>query len=196
MTAATSSEPTATPGEVDARLADRWRWFIALGVTLLVLGGLGLLMVGPLSLASTLTIGVLFLVGGVVQALHAFRFQGWRSTASHAAGAVLYVVAGLLLLAQPLFGLVTITLFLGAIILAAGVMRIVIGFQHRGEQGWTWLLLSGVVGVLLGLLILSGLPGNAIWVLGLFVALELLMAGWSMVMMGVALRRWKRAEAA
>lgn len=198
MSATTPSHPPAklTPGEIDTALADRWGWFIGLGVLFVLLGLVGLAAIGPLSLASALTIAVLFLVGGVLQIGHAFRCKGWRSTASHVAGAVLYLIAGALLLAQPILGLVTITLFIGAIILATGIMRVVIGFQHRPDQGWIWLVLSGVIGVLLGLLILAGLPGNALWVLGLFVALELLMEGWSMILMGVALRRRRHTAAA
>ena len=197
-TASNTPSPPLEPtrGEIDAALADRWRWFLALGVLYLVLGGVGLAAIGLLSLASVVMIAALFLVGGVGQLVHAFRCPGWRSTVVHVLGAALYVVAGGLLLAQPLVGLVTLTLVVGAIIFATGVTRIVIGVQHRPAQGWIWLVLSGVIGVLLGVLILAGLPGNAIWVLGLFVAIELLMEGWSMVLMGLALRRWKRREAA
>ena len=203
MSAASTPTPTplkpgtpATPAELDAHLADRWGWFVGLGVLYVVLGTFGLVAVGPLSLASALLIAVLFLVGGVGQLIQAFRCAGWRSTAVHVAGAILYVVAGGMLLAQPLVGLVTITLVIGAIILAAGITRVVIALQHRPDEGWTWLAVSGVVGVLLGLMILAGLPGNALWVLGLLVAVELLMEGWSMVLMGLALRRWKRTAAA
>jgi uncharacterized membrane protein HdeD (DUF308 family) len=187
-------EPTR--GEIDAKLAERWPWFVALGVLYMLLAGVGLGAIGLLSLVSVVMIAALFLVGGVGQLIHAFRCPGWRSTVLHVLGAALYVVAGAMLLAQPVFGLVTLTLVVGAIIFATGITRIVIGAQHRPGQGWTWLVLSGLIGVVLGLLILAGLPGNAIWVLGLFVAIELLMEGWSMVLMGLALRRWKQREAA
>ena len=193
-TAPAPIEPTR--GEIDAKLAERWPWFVALGVLYLVLAGVGLGAIGLLSLVSVVMIAGLFLVGGVGQLIHAFRCPGWRSTVLHVLGAALYVVAGAMLLARPVFGLVTLTLVVGAIIFATGITRIVIGAQHRPGQGWTWLVLSGVIGVLLGLLILAGLPGNAIWVLGLLVAIELLMEGWSMVLMGLSLRRWKQREAA
>lgn len=198
MNAASTPTPAtpATPAEIDAKVADRWGWFLALGILYVLLGTFGLIAVGPLSLASALVIAALFLIGGVVQLVQAFRCSGWRSTAVHVLGAVLYIVAGALLLAQPLIGLVTITLAIGAIIFAAGVTRLVIAFQHRPDEGWTWLAVSGVVGILLGLVILAGLPGNALWVLGLLVAVELLMEGWSMIMMSLALRRWKRTAAA
>lgn len=187
---------TATPAEVDAKLADRWGWFVGLGLLYLVLGTFGLLAMGPLSLVSVLVIAALFLIGGAVQLIQAWRCPGWRSLLVHVLGALLYIVAGGLLLANPVLGLVTVTLFIGAVILATGVTRIVMAFQHRPDQGWTWLALSGVVGVLLGVLILAGLPGNALWVLGLFVAVELIMEGWAMLLMGLALRRWKRQAAA
>lgn len=198
MSDAATPEPPlkATPTEVDAHLADRWGWFSGLGILYLVLGTFGLLAMGPLSLVSVLVIAALLLIGGALQLLHAWRCPGWRSMIVHVLGAVLYVVAGGLLLANPVLGLVTVTLFIGAVILATGVTRIVMAFQHRPEQGWTWLALSGGVGVLLGLVILAGLPGNALWVLGLLVAVELIMEGWAMLLMGLALKRWKGEGAA
>jgi len=193
--------PTPTPGmkataaEVNAGLADRWGWFGGLGVLYLVLGTFGLLAMGPLSLVSVLVIAALFVIGGAVQLIHAWRCPGWRSTLVHVLGALLYVAAGGLLLANPIFGLVTVTLFIGAVILATGVTRIVMALQHRPAEGWTWLALSGLVGVVLGVLIVAGLPGNALWLLGLFVAVELIMEGWAMLFMGLALRRWKHEAA-
>ncbi|MFP4126254.1 MAG: DUF308 domain-containing protein [Alphaproteobacteria bacterium] len=90
----------------------------------------------------------------------------------------------------------TIALVIGAIILAAAITRRVVAFPHCRDGGWTWLAVSGVVGVLMGLLILADLPGNALWVLGLLVAVGLLMEGGSMVQMGFALRRRTRTAAA
>jgi uncharacterized membrane protein HdeD (DUF308 family) len=192
----TLTAPHPTPAEVDAKLADRWGWFMALGALFVVLGTIGLAMVGLLSVVSVVYIAALLAVGGIFQLVHAFRCKGWRGTASHVAGGALYVVAAVLLLAQPIIGLVTITFLIGAVIFATGITRLVIAFQHRPEEGWLWLAVSGAVGVLLALLILAGLPGNAIWVLGLLVAIEIIMEGWSMILMGTALRRWKRAGAA
>jgi uncharacterized membrane protein HdeD (DUF308 family) len=195
--ATTPTPPTrATPGEADAKLADRWGWFAGLGVLYVLLGTFGLLAMGPLALVSVLVIAALLLIGGAVQLLQAWRCPGWRSLFVHVVGAVLYIAAGGLLLANPVLGLVTVTLFIGALILATGLTRIVMALQHRPEEGWTWLALSGVVGVLLGLVILAGLPGNALWVLGLLVAVELIMEGWAMLLMGLTLRRRRRGAAA
>ncbi len=193
----TSPAPTLvpTPAESAAHVADNWGWFLALGVLFILLGGAGLAMVGYLSVLSVVYIAALLLAGGVLQFVHAFRVQGWRGAATHVAGAVLYIVAGALLLAQPLVGLVSLTLVLGTVIIVTGVGRIVIALQHRPDRGWVALALSGVVGILLGVLIIAGLPSSALWVLGLFVAIELLMAGWGMVMAALVLRRVKRERA-
>ncbi len=193
MSDTASSPPavSATPEEISEKLADRWGWFIALGIIFVILGTIGLGMVGFLSVVSVIYIAALLLIGGAVQIFHAFRERAWRSSLLHIAGAVLYIIAGVLLVLQPGVGLLTITLVVGLAIGAVGATRIIIGFQHRPDPGWGWLTFSGVVGVLLGLLIILGWPSNAIWVLGLLVAIELLMEGWGMVLMGFALRRWK-----
>jgi uncharacterized membrane protein HdeD (DUF308 family) len=80
------------------------------------------------------------------------------------------------------------TLLLAGAILVTGVLRIVMAFQHRDASGWGWLLFGGVVAVVLGLMIVSAWPVSGLWVIGLFVAIELIVNGWSAVILALAAR--------
>jgi uncharacterized membrane protein HdeD (DUF308 family) len=186
--------PAALPTSQEIRtgIANRWLGFVGLGVLSIALGAIGLLMVGALTLVTVFWFGLLLIAGGAVHLLHSMRAQGWRSTVIEAAIGLLYIVAGGLLVVNPLLGSATLTLALGIVILAVGVARMLIAFQHRRDPGWFWLLICGLVGVALGLMILAALPQGALWILGLLVAVELITQGWGMVVMGFTLRRWRR----
>ena len=184
--------PHLTADEIRAKLADRWRSFVLLGAVLVGLGSLGLLMAGTLTLATVIWFGLLFVAGGAMNLWHAARVQGWRSMATEAAIGLLYLVAGGLMLVQPLVGAQTLSLALGVVVLGVGAARALIGVQHRSDPGWVWMLVTGAVGIVLGLLILAAVHEGAVWILGLLVAIELLAQGWGMVLMGFTLRRWRQ----
>jgi uncharacterized membrane protein HdeD (DUF308 family) len=102
--------------------------------------------------------------------------------------AALHVVAGLLIIADPLLASSIITLYLGIVILAAGIVRIIVAFQHRDHGGWGWLLFSGALSIVLGVMILSRWPASSFFVIGLFIAIELIFNGWSLVTLALAAR--------
>ena len=83
---------------------------------------------------------------------------------------------------------VVMTLVVGAFLLASGVIKIWIGVAHREQSGWGWVVASGLLSVLLGILIYAQFPGSGLWVLGLFLAIELLFDGWGLVMLAFALQ--------
>ena len=132
--------------------------------------------------------GVLLIIGGVVQILDAFKCKGWKSTLWHVLIALLYVGAGVMMVADPILASATLTLVLAAILLAVGVMRIFMALQMRPANGWGWLLAGGIITILLGGMIISGWPMSGLWVIGLFVAVELIVNGWTSVFVALAAR--------
>jgi uncharacterized membrane protein HdeD (DUF308 family) len=97
---------------------------------------------------------------------------------------------------NPLFAAVLLTLMLGASLVASGIMRIILAFSMRAEMPWIWVALSGVITLLLGLLILARWPINSIYILGLFLGIDLIMAGVSWLGLGFGLHRGRTAPAA
>jgi len=159
------------------------------GLVLIVLGGLAILLPLAAALAINLLLGLLLLASGVAMGVQALRSMGAARFWWHLGLAVLYGLMGVVLLLDPLQGVVTLTLLLAALLLFEGVVKIALALPMRGVNGWLWLLFSGVITALLGGLILSGLPGSAAWALGLIVGINLLITGVSLVSLATAVNR-------
>jgi uncharacterized membrane protein HdeD (DUF308 family) len=114
---------------------------------------------------------------GVFQIFHAYRVRRWQGFALHFAGGLLYAAAGLLILFNPLPGLMSLTLLLAALLIFEGALRVGTAYRVRPRDRWLWFALGGVASIVLGAVILLGWPNNATWVLGLVLGVELLLAG-------------------
>lgn len=174
-------------------LETHWGWMLAFGLFSIILGTIGMGMTFGLTLASVLLFGVLLILGGTVQLVDAFKCQGWKGTLWHILIALLYIAGGLLIVVDPILASATLTLALAAVLIAVGIMRSILAIQHRGQSGWLWVLLSGLIAIALGLMIMAKWPVSGLWVIGLFVAIELIFSGWSYLFLALAARRAARA---
>ncbi|QRM54627.1 HdeD family acid-resistance protein [Sinorhizobium sp. BG8] len=163
----------------------KWGWFVALGILLLVFGiiALGNLLVA--TVASVYVVGMLMIVGAIIHLVHAFQVKGWSDMAYWALSGLLYLAAGILAFVNPILTSAVLTLLMAAALLVSGIFRIWIGIRSRELRGWGWIVASGIVSGLAGLIIMAGWPVNSLWVLGLFLAFDLLMQGWSMIAFGI-----------
>ena len=167
-------------------------WFIVYGVLLIVLGLFAIALPAVATLAVELTVGWLLLIGGifgliaVYQAGRAESGFWWNLFTS-----IVFILAGLTLLARPLAGVITLTIILAAYLLAGGIMRVIVSIGYRSElpNAWGWVLFSGLVDIALALIILSGFPGTAAWVIGLLVGINMFMMGVAIVMVALAVRK-------
>ena len=168
-----------------------WKAFLFEGILLSILG-LAAMIVPPLAgLAVTIFLGWMFLISGIaglVVSYWAREMPGfWWSLIS----AALAVLAGLILLARPAQGVLTLTIVVGAYFLAEGVTTIMYALEHRRElsERWSWLLVAGLVDILISFLIITGLPGSAEWAIGLLVGINLVFGGASLIGMALAARK-------
>lgn len=182
---------TKLQSEMNATVKTHWRAFLFEGIVLAVLG-LAAMIVPPLaSLAVTIFLGWMFLISGIAGLFATFwarQMPGfWWSLFS----AALAVLAGGILIARPVQGILTLTIVVGAYFLAEGVVTIMYALEHRRELSgrWSWLLLSGLMDILIAFLIISGLPGSAEWAIGLLVGINLVLGGASLVGMALAARK-------
>jgi uncharacterized membrane protein HdeD (DUF308 family) len=166
-------------------LRAHWKFFMGEGVVLLILGLAAIILPQVASVAIEILIGWLLLMSGIVGLWSSFATRhapgfGW-SLLSAAAG----IVAGLVLLAWPLSGVVTLTLVLSAFLCVEGVVSIFYALEHRRELSGRWgmLLFSGVVDLVLAGLILAGLPASAGWAIGVLVGINLVMGGVALIAM-------------
>jgi uncharacterized membrane protein HdeD (DUF308 family) len=182
--------PDSVSSEMRAAVREHWKAFLFEGI-LLVVFGLAAIIVPPIaSLAVTILLGWMFLVSGAVGLVLTFwarRMPGfWWSLIS----AVLAIFAGLVLLARPEQGTVTLTIVFGAYFLAEGVATILYALEHRRElsQRWSWMLVAGLMDILIAGIILTGLPGSALWAIGLLAGINLLFGGTTLIGMALAAR--------
>jgi uncharacterized membrane protein HdeD (DUF308 family) len=175
-------------------LKKNWGWLLAFGILSIVLGTIGLGMTFALTEVSIIFFGVLLIVGGVFQLFDAFKCKGWKSTLWHILIALLYVAAGVAMVSQPLVAATTLTLIIAWILIAVGISRIIMSFQLKPAQGWYWTLFAGIVSIALGVMILAKWPVSGLWVIGLFVAIELIFNGWSYVFVALAARKAGKSD--
>ena len=170
---------------------DHWRMFAAEGVLLVLLGLAALALPLFAGLAAAIFLGWLLLAAGIIGLLSTFRTRGAPGFAWSLLSALVAIVAGLVLLANPLAGLITLTYVLTAYFLADGVFIIVLALSHRRELSgrWEWMLVNGLVDLVLAAFILSGMPGSFAWVLGALVGIDLLFGGTSLIGMALQARR-------
>lgn len=169
-------------------LRRNWGWLMAAGVILILLGMFGILVVPLFSLASALSFGIMMLVGGGVLLVDVFRREDWKSRLAILAIAVLYILTGAVVFYNPLQAVEALTLVCAAVLVAVGALRVVTAFQIRQLAVWGWVLASGILSVLLGILIFAQWPASSVWVLGTFLAIELIFQGWAYVFLAWAIR--------
>jgi len=182
---------TKLQSEMNAAVREHWKAFLFEGILLVILG-LGAIIVPPLaSLAITIFLGWLFLISGVAGLVLTFwarQMPGfWWSLVS----AVLAIGAGIILLVKPVEGTLTLTIVVGAYFLAEGVATIMYALEHRRElsERWSWLLVAGIMDLLIAAIIITGLPGSALWAIGLLVGINLLFGGATLVGVALAARK-------
>jgi uncharacterized membrane protein HdeD (DUF308 family) len=179
-------------GAAPHALREIWAFLLAMGIALIILGvaAIGSSMIT--TFATVLVFGILMLLGAIFQVVTALWGRSWRGFVLHLLAGVLYLIAGLFMIENPLEAAVGLTFLVAACLLVGGILRIGLSVVERFE-GWGWVLLNGVVSVILGLGIWPQWPLSGLWVIGLFVGIEMVFSGLSWVMLGLAVRSGRTA---
>jgi len=171
------------------------KFFLAEGIVLVLLGALAIFL--PLFATVTITIllGWIFLASGIVGLIATFGARlapgFWWSLLS----ALIAIAVGLILLAQPIAGALSLTLLLIVFFIFEGIASAMYAFEHRRELTgrWEWMLISGIIDFVIAGIILAGLPGTAAWALGLLVGINMIFGGVALVAIAVHARSAARA---
>jgi len=172
---------------IGEELGRKWGWLLALGILMVILGTTGLGATFALTLATVTFFGILVLIGGGVQLVDALHHKGWQLLGKLLV-ALLYFFVGATMLMNPLLASTTLTLLIAWALLFIGLMRVIAAFQMRGMPGWVWTLIGGIAAIVLGVMIMNRWPVSGLWVIGMFVAIELIFNGWGMIMAALAVR--------
>lgn len=186
--------PSANPNVSAARtqsMRDYWRLFLAEGIALSILGLAAIIVPLIAGLFATVFLGWLFLIAGIVGLVATLSARqapgfGWSLLSALAA-----VIAGGVLLWNPLQGLVTLTYVLTAFFIVDGILIVILAIAHRRELSgkWEWMMVNGVIDLILAGIIIAALPGTLVWAFGLLVGIDMMFGGASLIAIALEARK-------
>lgn len=179
----TSSLPLLEP------LRAKWPWIVALGVVYVIAGLIALGSVVTATVVSVFIVGIMMLIAGIAEVINAFQVKSWGRFFFWLLLGALYIVAGFVTFENPLLAAAVLTFILGVALIASGIMRIILAFSMQEGAPWIWIVISGVITLLLGLIIVAHWPVSSLYVLGLFLGIDLIIAGAGWIGLGWSLRR-------
>jgi uncharacterized membrane protein HdeD (DUF308 family) len=177
------------PGAGLAPLKAKWGWIVALGVVYVIAGVIALGSIVVATVAGVWFVGIMMLVAGAFEVIHSFQIKTWGSFLVWLALGILYVIAGIIAFYDPILTAIWLTLFLGAALVASGIVRIFLGFNMKGGTPWGWVVASGVITLLLGAIILAHWPVSGFYTIGIFLGVDLVFAGASWIGIGMGVRQ-------
>ncbi len=181
--------------ELSRSAAAAWGWPLVMSLAVMALGVFAIVAAGIASLATVLTFGLLLIAGGVAEVIFSLRNRRRGATVLPFLNGLLSVVIGFFFLRRPIFGLSAATLLLAAYFFASGLFRGLTSLMDRYPH-WGWDFFNGLVSIALGVLVLATFPVSALWILGVFVGVELLVRGAALLGASLAVRRAVRGTAA
>jgi uncharacterized membrane protein HdeD (DUF308 family) len=159
-------------------------WFLCLGAVLIVIGTIAIGSTELMTMVSVMLLGWLLIFGGLFEIVHGFARRAWGGFFINLMGGALYAVTGILIITHPGVAAVTLTLMIAMLLIVAGTFRIFVAFStpihHRG-----WLILNGAISLFLGFSIMSSWPSSGLWVIGLFIGIDMIFDGWTEVMLAL-----------
>jgi uncharacterized membrane protein HdeD (DUF308 family) len=171
FTGIVNADATAAP------LGHRWGWLLVLGVVEIAAGCIAIAVPVVASLAAVAVFGAVLLVTGILQLIHAFQVRAWPRSAWYGLGGVLYAIAGVLVVAYPLGGALTLAVLIAVLFFADGTLRVAFGVMVRPIPGWGWLVAAGICSIVVGVVLLLGWPATALWATGLLLGVNLIVTG-------------------
>ena len=164
-------------------------WIIALGVVYVLAGLVALGSVVFATVVTVFVVGIMMLIAGIAEVINSIQIKSWGKFLLWLLLGVLYILAGFVTFENPLLAAAVLTLLLGFALIVSGIMRLILAFNMKQEMPWVWVALSGVITLLLGLIIVAHWPVSGLYILGLFLGIDLVIAGAGWIGIGFGLRR-------
>ena len=162
-------------------------WFLVMGILLIIIGTIAVGSAFGATMVSMIFLGWVLIISGLFELIHAIARRQWKGFFISLIGGVLYAVAGAIVLGNPGIAAITLTLLVAMRLIAAGTFRVVVALtatmEHRG-----WLLFNGLISLLPGVLIWRSWPVSGLWVIGLFIGIDVIIDGWTEIMLAMVAR--------
>jgi uncharacterized membrane protein HdeD (DUF308 family) len=162
---------------------------IGIGIVMVIAGFLGLLAEVAFSFASIAILAGVAFIAGILMGAHAFQARVWKTFVVQSLIAALYIALGVFVWVAPVTALEGLTLWLAALFLITGGIRVLNAFQNAAVVSPLWGVVSGLLSIVLGGLILANWPAASLWIPGMLLAIELLLQGWVLILVGVAMKK-------
>jgi uncharacterized membrane protein HdeD (DUF308 family) len=164
-------------------------WIVALGVVYLIAGFIALGSVVFATVVSVFIVGIMMIISGVAEVINAFQLKSWGKFLLWVLLGLLYIFAGFVTFENPLLAAALLTLMLGFVLIVSGVMRIFLAFSMKGGTPWGWVAFSGLITLALGAIIVAHWPVSSLYILGIFLGVDLVFAGVSWIFLGLGLKK-------
>ncbi len=162
-------------------LQKHWKLFAAEGVFFIILGSTAIIIPQVFSIGIALFLGWLLLIAATFQIFRALRMIKMPGFSLWLFIGLLQAVVGYFLVADPLAGVMTLTMLLTLFFAIEGSAKVFLAFMMRPLARWGWVLFSGFTSLLLAIIVWAGWPGTASWVLGLMLGINMIFLGWSLL---------------
>ncbi len=172
-----------------AQVRDHWGWFLGLGIVFIIGGVFAIAMPLIASVTVAIVVGWSLIFVGAIQVYQAWSTRTWGGFIWQLIIGLVVLVGGIAMIINPIVAAVTLTLLLGAVFLAKGVMQIMLGLRYRPHTGWGWIVAAGVLAIIVSLMILFSWPFSGLWVPGTLAGISLIFSGWSYVAISMAARK-------
>lgn len=178
--------PRATAVDIE-KIRQSRGWYFLIGFVMVVFGSLAITWacITTVTIAATWAFGWLLLVGGITEVLSSFKASRWSGRLVHLLMGVLYSLGGIMMIDQPLESAILLTRFIALFLIVGGVFRIIFAISER-FVGWQAVLLNGIVTLILGIMIYQEWPMSGLWVIGLFFGIDLILNGFTWIMLAIA----------
>ncbi len=163
-------------------------WSMLWGILMFICGILAISLPLASSIGLVIVLAWLILFAGIFHLIFAFQSHSVGGFLWQVLLAVVYGIAGIYMLMNPLLGVLSLTLVLAVFLLFEGILEIAFYFGMRRVRHSGWVLFDGIVTLILGILIWSQWPSSSVWVIGTLVGISLIFSGISRFMLSLAVR--------
>jgi uncharacterized membrane protein HdeD (DUF308 family) len=158
------------------QLKDNSPWYMMLGVGLILFGILAIVYAYFSTIISVVYLGIGVVALGVFELLKSFKMNRWNNFLLHLFLSIVYLVVGIFIISNPAANAITLTLLFSIFLIIAGLARIIFALSQEIPHK-NWILFNGAITLLLGILVLMQWPYSGLWVLGMFIGLDMIFTG-------------------
>jgi uncharacterized membrane protein HdeD (DUF308 family) len=173
---------------VTPEMVHNWGWFLAFGIILMLLGIAAVVRAVTATVASMVFFGWLLLFSGIIELVHAFMVGKWAGFFLHILVALLFGITGALMVFRPVISAEAVTLVMSVFFLVAGLYQLFASMWTH-LPGWGWQAANGALSAIMGVLLLMQWPASGLWVVGLFVGIDLIFYGGAWIALAIGLHK-------